>query len=75
MIDLPTICNPCTEVSEVALAMSMPATMCPCPESPPNDHSAILPTVVTIQITDNCFQSMLQNMTALKFCNVGPPAC
>lgn len=75
MVDLPTICDPCPQVPDITLTDQLPDTMCPCPEIPVADISPILPTITTITVTDNCFQSMLQNMTALKFCNVGPPAC
>lgn len=75
MANLPTICKPCPEVPDITLSPQLPASMCPCPVPVVDDHSKILPTKTIITVTNNCFQSMLYNMTALKFCNVGPPAC
>jgi len=75
MADLPTICQPCPEQPEIQLVSELPSSMCPCPEPAPDDNSAILPTITTITVTDDCFQSMLYNMTSVKFCNIGPKAC
>jgi hypothetical protein len=75
MITLPTICEPCADVPEVVLVPQLPDTMCPCPPPPVDDISPLLPTKTIISVTDDCFASMLKNMTSVKFCTVGPPAC